>query len=311
MTNFSFTSNQIMLGIVLGMATIAAIIFAFRWYYRRQSYADLTGKYADKQWPSPLTARNKYPDVNVFKLSPLFLRFGLIGALLLIIAAFNWTQYQEVQEQEEIVFSIEEDVEIDIPRSAEPPPPPPPPPPPVIQEVPEELILEEDEVVFVDQSVDAETAIELPELAEANTDNVPPPPPPPPPAIKDDVREIFVIVEQMPRFPGCEDVEGDDNAKKACADQKLMQYLADNIRYPAMAVENSIQGTVVVSFVIEKDGSITGAEILRDIGGGCGNEAIRLVESMNNGYQWTPGRQRGRNVSVRFTLPVRFMLQYN
>jgi protein TonB len=311
MTNFSFTSNQLLLGIALGMATIFAIIFAFRWYYRRQSNANLTAKYANKKWHSPLTARNKYPDVDVFKLSPVFLRLGLISALLLTIAAFNWTQYHKVVEQDEIVFSIEEDVEIDIPRSSEPPPPPPPPPPPVIQEVPEELILEEEEVVFVDQSVDAETAIEIPETFEASTDAPPPPPPPPPPAIKDDAREIFVVVEQMPRFPGCEDIEGGDAAKKACSDQKLMEFLGKNVRYPGMAIENGIQGSVVVSFVVERDGQVTNVEVLRDIGGGCGEEAVRLVQSMNNEHRWIPGKQRGRTVPVRFTLPIKFSLEYN
>lgn len=311
MINYSFTSDQLLLGIALGIAAILTIIFVFKWYYRRQSGADLTTKYANKKWASPLTARNKYPDVDVFRLSPVFLRLGLISALLLTIAAFNWTQYHVVVEQEEMVFSIEEDVEIDIPRSAEPPPPPPPPPPPVIQEVPEELILEEDEIVFVDQSVDAETAIEVPDPVEVSVDDAPPPPPPPPPAIKDDAREIFVIVEQMPRFPGCEDIEGDDQAKKACAEQKLMQYLADNIRYPHLAIENKIEGSVVVSFVVEKDGSISNVKLLRDIGGGCGEEALRLVESMNGKHQWIPGKQRGRTVPVRFTLPIRFTLQYN
>lgn len=312
MTNFSFTSGQLLVGIALGMAIIFVIILSFRWYYRRQSNSDLSAKYANKKWRSPLTARNKYPDVDVFKLSPIFLRVGLVASLLLTLAAFNWTQYQKVVQHDELVFSVEEDIEIDVPRSAEPPPPPPPPPPPVIQEVPEELVLADEEIEFVDQSVDAESAIDLSEIMEASTDDAPPPPPPPPPPmIKDDVREIFVIVEEMPRFPGCDDVDGDSKAKKACADQKLMEYLGKNIRYPAIAVENGIQGSVVVSFVVETDGSITNAQVLRDIGAGCGDEAIRLVNSMNNGYKWTPGKQRGRPVAVRFTLPIRFKLEFN
>ena len=311
MTNFSFTGTQLIVGIALGMAVIFVMILLFRRYYKRQSEANLSAKYASRKGRAPLAARNKYPEVDVFKLSPIFLRVGLITALALTLAAFNWTQYEKIVEEQEFVLSVEEDIEIDIPRSAEPPPPPPPPPPPVIQEVPEELILEEDEVEFVDQSVDAETAIDLPEIVEASTDAPPPPPPPPPPPIKDDAREIFVIVEQMPRFPGCEDVEGDDKAKKACADQRLMQYLADNIRYPAVAVENGVQGSVVVSFVVEKNGSITNAQVLRDIGAGCGDEAIRLVNSMNKAHKWVPGMQRGRAVPVRFTLPIRFKLQYN
>jgi protein TonB len=138
----------------------------------------------------------------------------------------------------------------------------------------------------------------------------PPPPPPPPPPIEENLREIFVVVEEMPTFPGCED-EVDRKFRKACADQKLMQYLADNIRYPSNAIDNGIQGSVIIQFVIEKDGSITNIDVLRDIGGGCGDEARRLVESMNKSHKWHPGKQRGKPVAVMFTLPVRFKLQYN
>ena len=77
-----------------------------------------------------------------------------------------------------------------------------------------------------------------------------------------------------------------------------MQYLAENVRYPSLAAENGIQGSVVVQFVVEKDGSITNAKLIRDIGGGCGEEALRLVTSMNDGYKWTPGKQRGKPVPV-------------
>ena len=97
---------------------------------------------------------------------------------------------------------------------------------------------------------------------------------------------------------------------KACADKKLMEFLYGNIDYPAMARENNIQGTVVVGFVVEKDGSITQIKLLRDIGGQCGEEALRVVELMRNSPEkWIPGKQRGIPVRVMFNLPIRFVLK--
>jgi protein TonB len=82
------------------------------------------------------------------------------------------------------------------------------------------------------------------------------------------------------------------------------------VKYPAIARENGIQGRVVVQFVVEKDGKITDANVVRDIGAGCGEEALRVVNSMNGMNQrWTPGKQRGKPVRVQFTLPVSFKLQ--
>ncbi len=311
MTNFSFTSSQLLVGIFLGMLFLAGIIVAFRIYFNNNGKLDLKAKYAKKKRSRALRARNKYPEVDVFQHSPTFFRLGLIAALALTIAAFSWTQIEPVIEEQEIVFSIEEDVEVDIPRSTEPPPPPPPPPPPVIQEVPEELVLEEDEIEFVDQSVDAETAIDIPEAPMASRETAPPPPPPPPPSLEDDIKEIFLIVEEMPRFPGCEEVEGDTKAKKACADAVLLKYLAENIKYPPLALENNIQGSVIVQFVVDKDGKVQKSKVLRDIGANCGKEALRLVNSMNENYTWIPGKQRGRPVAVQFTLPIRFKLHVN
>ena len=113
----------------------------------------------------------------------------------------------------------------------------------------------------------------------------------------------------MPRFPGCED-EADKAAKKACADKKMLEYIYKNIKYPAIARENGVEGMVVVQFVVEKDGTVTDAKVVRDIGAQCGQEALRVVNLMNNeGIRWTPGKQRGRPVRVQFNLPVRFKLE--
>ncbi|MBW6497884.1 MAG: TonB family protein [Bacteroidales bacterium] len=131
----------------------------------------------------------------------------------------------------------------------------------------------------------------LPEAAP-QPPSVPPPPPPTPPEkqqVPDDV--IFTVVEEQPRFPGGEDAR--------------VQYMVENLRYPADARSAGIQGTVFVTFVVEDDGSITGVRVLRGIGGGCDEEAVRVVKNMPT---WTPGRQRGQNVRVQYNMPIRFVL---
>lgn len=113
----------------------------------------------------------------------------------------------------------------------------------------------------------------------------------------------------MPRFPGCED-QGSEEEKKNCAAQELLKFIYKNIKYPAIARENGVEGTVVVTFVVEKDGTVTDVKVVRDIGAQCGEEALRVVNLMNTeNLRWTPGKQRGRPVRVQFNLPVKFKLE--
>ena len=101
-------------------------------------------------------------------------------------------------------------------------------------------------------------------------------------------------------------MEGNEATKTACATQKLMAFVYKNIKYPAMARENGIQGMVVVRFTVWKDGSLRDMKVIKDPGGGLGREAIRVIKTMP---KWQPGKQRGRKVPVKFTLPVRFKLK--
>jgi len=103
---------------------------------------------------------------------------------------------------------------------------------------------------------------------------------------------IFTVVEDMPSFPG--------------GDSAMLNFLASKIRYPDSAKINMISGAVYISFIINELGAVTEATVLRGIGGGCDEEALRVVNSMPS---WTPGVQRGRRVKVQFTLPIRFMLK--
>lgn len=177
-----------------------------------------------------------------------------------------------------------------------PPPPPvqPPPPPPALKEV----------VVVGYQS------------PESVTQDVPPPPQPSPPVIERVVegqkipekKEIFKVVEQMPRYPGCDQIEGDAATIKKCADRKMLEFIYTHVRYPAKARQNGVEGAVVVSFVVEKDGSITNPKVIRNPGAGLGEEALRIVGMMADGEKWTPGKQRGQNVRVQFIIPIRFEL---
>ena len=86
----------------------------------------------------------------------------------------------------------------------------------------------------------------------------------------------------------------------------MLKYLAENIKYPAIARESGIQGRVFLSFVVEKTGKITDMKVVKDIGGGCGKEAMRVVETMPN---WKAGNQNGNPVRVRMNLPVLFKLE--
>lgn len=308
--NLSFSLTDVLWGASITIMLFAVLTALTRRYFDRLSENNLTEKYKDKQWNSPLEARNKYPDVNIFKHRGALLQLSLIVSLGLVVAVFNITTPEKSvyipDGADDLALDV--DIEVEPPRTAEPPPPPPPPPPPVIEEVPDDLLMEDEVVDFVDQSIEASTSITYTPVAapKEKAHAAPPPPPPPPPPAAD---EIFKVVEEMPRFPGCESLSTVAE-KKACADKKMLEYIYANIKYPSIARENNIEGTVVIRFVINHKGEVGNAEIIREIGGGCGDEALRVVEMMRElPEKWSPGKQRGRAVNVYFTLPVRFMLK--
>ncbi|HHH52664.1 MAG TPA: energy transducer TonB, partial [Bacteroidetes bacterium] len=130
-----------------------------------------------------------------------------------------------------------------------------------------------------------------------------------PPPINDNDDAPINIVEIMPRFPGCEDMNTNMEREK-CAQEKMLQYIYSNLEYPVIARETGIEGRVVIRFVVSKTGEINSVKILRDIGGGCGEAAAEVINNMNNlPEKWIPGRQGGRKVSVFYTLPVVFKLR--
>lgn len=102
---------------------------------------------------------------------------------------------------------------------------------------------------------------------------------------------IFVVVEEMPEFPGGQD--------------SLAKFIAANLVYPVKAKENNIQGKVMIEFVVDEKGKVTNAKVIKGIGSGCDEEALRIVNRMP---KWKPGKQRNKPVNVRFVLPIKFSL---
>ena len=109
---------------------------------------------------------------------------------------------------------------------------------------------------------------------------------------KEEETKVFEVVEQMPQFPG--------------GDAALMQYLSSHIKYPVVAEENGIQGRVVCTFVVERNGSISDVRVVKSVDPSLDKEAVRVIKGMPN---WIPGKQNGSAVRVKYTVPVTFKLQ--
>ncbi len=115
----------------------------------------------------------------------------------------------------------------------------------------------------------------------------------------------YMNLIEMPVFGNCKDSLKDFVAEKKCSDRAIINYISQNIEYPATAKDKLIEGMAVIRFIVEKDGSINNEQILKNPGAGTGEEALRVVSEMSN---WTPGYKDGQAVRTLFTLPVRFDL---
>ena len=163
----------------------------------------------------------------------------------------------------------------------------------------DELVKEENQVKQMDK-LDEKVAVGTENkegtksrLAEAVRSDIAVAAPPPPPAPKPEVsNKVFDVVEEMPHFPG--------------GPAALQAFLSSNTKYPVVAQENGVQGRVIVSFVVERDGSITDVRVVRSVDPSLDREASRVVRSMP---RWSPGKQNGSTVRVKYTVPVVFRLQ--
>ena len=222
----------------------------------------------------------KSPRANLENKKLMFIQIGMVISLLVAWLAFEHKSYDKREIDPSLlnreVVVDEEMVEITKQEEQKPQP----------VEMPKQttqLEIVQDDVEVEDIEINAE--VEQNEVIEEYVA---------PEVVEDDVveQEIFKIVEEMPSFPGGE--------------QKLMEFVGKNIKYPQIARETGIQGRVFVNFVVEPDGSVSNVSVLRGIGGGCDEEAMRVVKSMP---KWKPGKQRGKAVRVQYMLPVNFRLQ--
>ncbi len=211
----------------------------------------------------------------------IFLEVGMIVSLAFVLLSLQW-KTSEKEYQALGTYQRDAGIEEIIPITQQPKPTP---PPPVRQASTIKIVMNDqqaDENIKIDAEADEQTAVE----AYIPTKE--------PIFVEEEVVEeepIFIVVESPPSFPG--------------GNAALKQYLSENISYPTMAKEANIQGTVYLQFIVGKTGEITDVTVLRGIGGGCDEEAVRVVQAMP---RWQPGKQRGVPVIVRFNLPVKFIL---
>ena len=226
----------------------------------------------------------KSPKADLEKGKTLNILMGFVVGLAILFVGFEWGDRDiQVATASDQVADIIAEEEIEITRPENTPPPPPPPPAQVVTEV---LNVVNDDVDLEQQ--DIVTSEDNQKEAQHQTYT--------PPAVVEEEEEsaqtIFTVVEEMPKVPG--------------GDGELLKYIGKSIKYPVIAQENGIQGRVICSFVVNRDGSIVDAEVVRGVDPSLDKEAIRVINTMP---KWSPGKQRGKPVRVKYTVPITFRLQ--
>lgn len=216
----------------------------------------------------PVTRMTRKKDLR--KHYMLFMQTGLALSLGIFILIFNINFKTETPEITQS-FNMEDVMIEEIIQTRQIETPPPPPRPPVPVEVPNDEVLE-DEIINIDADLNFDNAIAIG--------------PPPSNAVEEDEDEVFVIVEQMPELIGG------------------IGSVQSKIVYPELAKRVGIEGRVVVQFTVDKEGNVVNPTVIRSIGGGCDEEAVRAVSMA----KFKPGKQRGRPVSVQYSIPVSFTL---
>ena len=211
----------------------------------------------------------KDPKISLENKKGMFFQIGLAVTLIAVLISFEWKSYDKSNYNlgDLNLDDMEEEI-IPITRQEVKPPPPPPPPPEIIEIVEDEVEIE-NEVEIEETDTDEDEIVE----------------------IEEDDEEFFMVVENMPEFPG--------------GDLGLMKFIQKNVRYPAIAKEYNITGKVYVSFIVDKQGSVTNVKIVRGVDKNLDSEALRVVSLLP---KYKPGKQRGKAVRVMFTIPINFTL---
>ena len=229
----------------------------------------------------------KNPKVDLNKNSSIYFAIGLALVLFIIWRGIEWKSYDKSAYLYESLNVVDDDDE-EIPITEQiktPPPPPPAPAPEVIEVVEDEEEIEE--TVIESTETDQEEIVEGEVLEEEF----------------EDVDVPFAIIEDVPIYPGCENVP--KSKRRDCFQEQINKHIRRNFRYPEIAQEMGIQGRVFVSFIISKDGTISNIR-KRGPDKNLEREAERIISKLP---KMTPGKQRGRAVRVPFSIPITFRLQ--
>lgn len=232
----------------------------------------------------------KNPKADLSRNSSLYFVIGLASILLITWQAIEWKTYDKSMYGYE-ALNVEDDDDEEVPITEQlktPPPPPPPPPAPEVIEVVEDEE-EVEETVIESTETDQEEIVEVEDVEIEE--------------VEEDLDVPFAVIEDVPIYPGCERVKKSE--RRACFQDKINKHIRKNFRYPEIAQEMGIQGRVYVSFIIDKDGSITGVR-MRGPDKNLEKEAARIIGKLP---KMTPGKQRGRPVRVPFSIPITFRLQ--
>ncbi|OUR92363.1 energy transducer TonB [Flavobacteriales bacterium 34_180_T64] len=235
----------------------------------------------------------KNPDIEVCRNSSLYFAIGLNLMLLLTWGLLEWKTYDKAEVAHDVLV-MDKEMEEEIPIININTPPPPPPPITVNEAITVVEDLDEVEETIIESSeTNLDEAIDEP-IAKFDDISVE--------EIEEDIEVPFSVIENVPVFPGC---SGSNDEKRACFQKKMQKHIQKNFRYPDVAVELGMTGRVIVLFVIDTDGKITG---IRSRGPDklLENEAERIIGLLPI---MKPGKQRGRNVRVPYSIPIYFKLQ--
>ena len=226
--------------------------------------------------------KKKSKNVDLEKRTPFFIQIGLIVALSIVLVAFEWTKGEGNDNNMEMVQEIQfEDEMMQITRREEPKPEPKPEQPKVAEvlDIVDDDVLIEDDFDF-DMEADDNSEYDFTSMMGDDDEEI-------------EEEEIFYIVEDMPTFNGGNMSE-------------FWKFAMKSIRYPEVAAENGVSGTVHMQFTVDKNGDVINVIVVKGVHPDLDEEAIRVIKSSP---KWVSGKQRGRPVSVIMSLPMKFILQ--
>ena len=235
----------------------------------------------------------KNPEVDLNRNSSLYFVIGLTIVLFLTWRALEYKSYEEDYSVIDIVQVVDDlDEKVPITEAIKTPPPPPPPAAPEVIEVVEDT--EEIEETIIESTETSQDAIvdDIIDVSDVEVGED-----------EEDISVPFAVIENVPIFPGCESAKSNDE-RKICFQEKIQEHINKQFQYPAVALELGITGRVFVQFLIDSKGNV-GSIRMRGPDKSLENEAHRIVATLP---KMTPGKQRGKSVSVPYSIPINFII---